>query len=243
MIDVLHGDGLTVLRTLPDASVDAIVTDPPYCSGSVSEAGRQGADGQGLRSNSESAKRFGWFKADNMGTAGLAWLLRAIAFESTRLLRDGGSLCVFCDWRMVANIEPAIESSGLRFRNLLVWDKGTMGLGTGFRMQHELALHFTNGSGASFYDRSVGNVLRARRVHVSDREHPTQKPVDLMAQIIRVVSPPGGMVVDPFAGSGSTLVACALEGRRAIGVERDREYVGIATRRVAEASTQTRIDP
>lgn len=234
----LHlGDALEVMASLADGSVASVVMDPPYCSGSVGEAQRVSAKGQGLRSGN--LQRFGWFTGDNMGTAGLVWLLRSIAFESVRLLRDGGSLCVFCDWRMVANLQPAIESAGLRFQNLLVWDKTAMGLGTGFRMQHELVLHFVKGVG-DYHDRATSNVLRAKRVHASDREHQTQKPVDLMAQIIKVVTPPGELVLDPFAGSASTGVAALEGGYRFVGIERDAAYHAIATARLAAAQAPQR---
>jgi site-specific DNA-methyltransferase (adenine-specific) len=228
-----HGDCLDLLRAMPDASVDAVVTDPPYCAGAVSESQRTSAGGQGLRS--ENIKRFGWFVGDNMGTAGLAWLLRSIACEAARVCKPSGSLVVFCDWRMMATLQPAIESAGMRFQNLVVWDKGNMGLGSGFRAQHELALHFTNGK-PEYHDRSTGNVICTRRVSAVDREHQTQKPVELMAKLIRVVCPQGGTVVDPFCGSGSTGVACAENDRNFIGFERDSGYVEIARRRIAEAA-------
>ena len=109
---VIHGDALQVMQGMPDATIDAVVMDPPYCSGSVSEASRSAAKGQGLRR--ENINRFGWFVGDNMGTAGLVFLLRSVAFESIRLLRGSGSLLVFCDWRMVPNRAPAIGSASLR---------------------------------------------------------------------------------------------------------------------------------
>jgi DNA modification methylase len=236
---VHHGDALDLLRGLPDASVDAVVTDPPYCSGGVGEASRQRAEGQGLRS--ESLRKLGWFVGDDMGTAGLVWLLRAMAFEATRLLKPGGSLLVFCDWRMVSNLAPAIESAGLRSQNLLVWDKGAMGLGSGFRMQHELVLHYAHGVG-SFHDKGTSNVLRARRVHATEREHQTQKPVDLLEQILEVVLPPGGIVLDPFAGSGTTGVAALLRGRRFVGAERDAGHVATARDRCAGSAGEYRDD-
>jgi DNA modification methylase len=247
--DVIRADALTVLRSMETASVDAIVTDPPYCAGAVSEAQRTRAAGQGLRS--ENIRRFGWFTGDNMGTAGLVWLLREMAFEATRVVRPTGSVVVFCDWRMLSALQPAIESAGLRYQNLVVWDKGSMGLGLGFRAQHELAMrfgvtdpehpdpeafgmHFTLGD-PEYHDKGTGNVLRAGRVRADDREHQTQKPVELMRQIVRVVCPPGGCVVDPFCGSGSTGVAAVLEGREFFGADRDPEHVETARRRIAEA--------
>jgi DNA modification methylase len=234
--EIIHGDALDVMRGMRAATVDAMVMDPPYCAGAVSEAQRTRAAGQGLRS--ENLRRFGWFVGDNMGTAGLAFLLRSIAVEAARVLWDHASLVVFCDWRMVATLQPAIESAGLRFQNLVVWDKEHMGLGAGFRAQHELILHFTNGA-PQYHDRSTSNVIRCRRVTSGDREHQTQKPVELMRRLIRVVCPPSGVVLDPFCGSGSTGVASLEEGRSFIGIERDPEHVETARRRIADAQAQT----
>lgn len=117
---VVHGDALEVLDSLPDASVDAVVCDPPYCSGSVGEAPRVAAKGQGIRS--ENLRRFGWFTGDNMGTAGLVFLLRAVAFACVRVVRPEGHLVVFTDWRQLPNVAPALESAGLRYQNLVVWN-------------------------------------------------------------------------------------------------------------------------
>ncbi len=228
-------DALEFLRSLPDASVDALVTDPPYCSGSVAESARAGAVKQGVRD----ASRFGgWFVGDNMGTAGLVWLLRSVAFEACRFLKPSGSAVVFCDWRQVPNLAPAIESSGLRYQNMVVWDKGAMGLGVGFRAQHEIALHFTNGAPA-YHSRSESNVIRCKRVSATEREHQTQKPVELMERIVRVVSPHGGLVVDPFAGAGTTGVAAVLSGRRFAGSERDARHVSTSMARLATAGATT----
>lgn len=229
---VIYGDCLQVMAGMSAASVDAIITDPPYCSGSVSEASRTAAKGQGLRS--QNRNRFGWFKGDNMGTAGLAFLLRAMAFESVRLLRGSGSLLCFCDWRMVLNVAPAIESAGLRYQNMVIWDKGSMGLGQGFRAQHEVILHFTNGR-PEYHDKGASNVVKCPRIG-REREHQTEKPVALMEQLIRVVCPPCGVVLDPFGGSGSTAVAAKNLGRAAICIERDAAHVETARRRLKAAA-------
>ena len=226
-----HGDCLERMRAMPDACVDAIITDPPYCAGSVSESGRSAAKYQGLRQGT--AARMGWFVGDNMTTAGLAWLLRMVAFEARRVMRHTGHMLCFMDWRMSPTLLPAIESAGLRYQNLVVWDKGVMGLGCGFRSNHELIGHFTNGS-PEYHDASRGNILRHSRVRSGDREHQTQKPVGLMRDLIAVTVPPGGVVLDPFAGSGSTLLAAITSGRDAIGIERDAGFVEIAERRVGE---------
>lgn len=234
---IYHGDCLDVLTAFEPGAIDAFVTDPPYCSGGATESGRGSAIGQGLRSKTLKSGRFSWFDTDNMTTGGLVWLLRGIGSEALRVLPDGGSAVMFADWRMVPTLAPAIESSGLRYQNLLVWNKGSMGLGTGFRMQHEMALHFTKGVG-SYHDRSIGNVLTHKRPSKRDRLHPTEKPVDLMAEIVSVVAPPGGTVIDPFGGSGSTGAACLKEGRRFIGVERSEAYADISARRLEGSIAQ-----
>jgi len=76
---------------------------------------------------------------------------------------------------------------------------------------------------------------------VPGNHHPTVKPVDLMRWLCRLVTPPGGLVLDPFAGSGTTGVACAAEGLQFLGMEREEQYVEIAMRRVATAYAQGRL--
>lgn len=227
------GDALEVLPTL--GRVDAVVTDPPYCSGAVSEASRTSAKGQGLRS--DTIARMGWFVGDNMGTAGLVFLLRSVAFRALEVLDPSGHMLFFCDWRMVPNLAPAIESSGARFQNLVVWDKENMGLGMGFRAQHEMILHFSAGS-PKYHDLGTANIIKAGRITAAEREHQTQKPVSLLSQLIEVVSAPRGVVLDPFMGSGSTGVACVETGRAFVGVERDENHFDIACRRIEQAYKQ-----
>ena len=75
-----------------------------------------------------------------------------------------------------------------------------------------------------------------RPAALAANHHPTVKPVALMRWLVRLVTPPGGLVLDPFAGSGSTGVACVMEGLRFVGIEQDAEYAEIARRRVAHAA-------
>lgn len=235
-VRVIEGDCLDALRALPDGCADAVITDPPYCSGAATEAGRGSATHQGLRSETMRSGRFDWFGADNMTTSGLMWLLRSIAVEATRVVRPEGSLLAFCDWRMVTSLAPAMESAGFRLRNLIIWDKGHFGCGSGFRPQHEMVMHLTKRA-PKFYAADVGNVIRSKRVHSSDRDHPTEKPSDLMRQLIRVVSAPGGLILDPFAGSGTTGVAAALEGRRCLLIEKEPAYAAICRERIAKVTS------
>jgi site-specific DNA-methyltransferase (adenine-specific) len=218
--------------------VDAVITDPPYCSGGFSEAGKQAAKGMGLRS--ETIRETGWFVNDNMTSAGLCWLMGFVGGWCRRAVKTGGTLTAFTDWRMAVQLAPAIESSGWRYQNMLVWAKPNPGLGTGFRAQHELALHFSNGT-PQYYSFNNGNVLSVSRVHTSDREHQTEKPVELIEAILETVTPIGGVALDPFMGSGTTGVAALKLGRKFIGIEIEPKYFDIACRRIEEAWKQPRL--
>lgn len=239
-VAIYHGDCLEVMGSL-EGSIDvaAVVTDPPYCSGAATEAGKGGATHQGLRSETIRTGRFDWFDADNMTTQGLAWLLRGLAVQSAKLLAKDGSLLAFCDWRMAFAVGPAMESAGFRLRNLLVWDKGNFGCGTGFRPQHEMILHLTRRS-PSFHAMDVGNVLKASRVGNKSKVHPTEKPVELIVDLVRVAAPPGGLVLDPFMGAGTTGIACLKTDRRFIGIEIDEAHCEAAAEKFDRAYCDSR---
>jgi DNA modification methylase len=227
------GDCMEILPTL--GKVDAVVTDPPYSSGGFTQSAISKAKGQGLRS--ETIRAEGWFAGDAMTAAGGAFLLREVARCAFAATTANATLTVFTDWRVSALYAPAIESARWRYQNLLVWDKGNAGLGTGFRAQHELALHFSKGA-PPYFSASYGNVLKCSRVHSTEREHQTQKPVELIEQIAETVSGIGATILDPFMGSGTTLVACQKLGRAGIGIEIDPDYFQIACKRVDEAMRQ-----
>jgi site-specific DNA-methyltransferase (adenine-specific) len=186
-VTLYHGDALEVLAALPDASLDCILTDPPYCSGASLEA-QKNTPAQGLRSATVQAAGFRWFAADNMSTAGLMALLRSLLIEGRRVLRPDRSAFVFTDWRMVPIMAPALEASGLRYRNLLVWDKGSPGLGNGFKPAHELVMEFTNGS--TEYRASMGRTSSAPPRRVRRERARAQKPVTLLARSC-ALHPPG----------------------------------------------------
>lgn len=240
-VTIYHGEAIEVLDTLATGSVDLLLTDPPYASGGSLEA-QKNTKAQGLRTATVQAADFSWFAADNMTTGGLIWLLRASLVRARRLLAPNRAALVFTDWRMVPHLAPALESSGLRYRNMIVWDKGHAGLGTGFKPAHEVVLEYANG--ATEYQVLDGqNVIRAGRVHASERDHNAQKPVGLLAEFIRVCAPVGGLVLDPFMGSGSTLVAAKSSHRRAVGIELEERYCEVAAARCSQGVLASWIAP
>lgn len=231
-VTLFHGDCLEEMKKLAPNSIDAVVTDPPYSSGTRRE-GAKGIRKAMTRGHEDET----WFGTDSLTTNGFVWLMRACAVEWQRVLKPGGHALVFIDWRMMPPLAGAIESADLRHAGLLVWDKTYFGMGSCFRNQHELILHFTKGVGTPPRRRDVGNVLSFKPIR--NGEHPTEKPIDLMRTLISVVAGSGDAILDPFAGSGATLTAGVLEGCNVIGVERDPQYSEIARKRIEDARSRT----
>lgn len=222
---IYHGDALNVL--VDPIYIDAVVTDPPYASGTRLEANKS-SSGAMLRAGRFADRPI---DLDQMTTTGFVWLLRAIAQGVYSLLPDGGSFLSFIDWRQWPNLVGALETCNYRVQGMLVWDKGHFGLGNGFRSQHELICHASKGV-PTIYDKGCGNVFRFPRQEPID--HPSPKPEGLVRRLIEVVTPLGGTVLDPFMGAGTTLRAAKDCGRRVIGIEIDERYCEIAAKRLAQ---------
>lgn len=231
---ILNGDCLNLIREIPSDSIDAVIADPPYSSGAVLEAQKQTAGRQGIRDNVKKNQRFSWFSGNNMTTAGITYLIRELGVEFERVCKNGASILVFCDWRMAINFAPALESCGLIYKNLVVWDKGSFGMGNGFRNQHELIVHVVKGK-AVFNSASYGNVIKCKRTyHKKERIHPTEKPVKLLCDLIEVVTKENDTILDPFFGSGSLGEACKIKNRDFIGIEKNQLYHQASVKRLAD---------
>lgn len=224
-ITIYWGDCLEVMDELPAASVAAVVTDPPYSSGTRREGQK------GLRKSMNRGAADGdWFGTDCLTTNGFLWLMRACARDWRRLLVDGGHVLSFIDWRMYPALAGAIESVDMRHAGLLVWDKRVFGMGSCFRNQHELIVHFTKGMGRPPARRDCPNVLSVAGIRGA--EHETEKPEALIKKLLAVVTHPGDVVFDPFMGSGTSLVCAKALGRQAIGIEIEEKHCELAARRL-----------
>lgn len=219
--EIYLGDCLQTMESLPESCVDLVLTDPPFSSGTRREAAK------GIRkSMNRTTDDAAWFGSDSLTTNGFLFLLRSCALEWHRLLKPGGHVLCFIDWRMEATLADAIESADLRRAGLIVWDKTFFGMGSCFRNQHELILHFTKGVGSPPLRRDVGNVIQAKPIRGG--RHPTEKPDDLLGRLIEVACPSDGVVLDSFFGSGSTGIAAVKRHRGFIGIERERPYFDMA---------------
>lgn len=216
---VLDGCADLCIADMPDAYVDAIVTDPPYAS--------LGQSGSAL------VKR-----AHNAGPAAVAdsqfyeaWLRDQVE-QWTRVLKPTGAVWMTCDWRGAMALERVCARYGYKQPTVGVWDRERVGMGYMLRKSYECFALATRPD----FARATASEVDLWRLPwgPGDRKtgHPAEKPVELMRRAVRLVCPPGGVVLDPFCGSGSTLVAALAEGCRAIGFEREDEYAALARSRL-----------
>lgn len=217
-VTLYHGDCREVLP-LVDGTFDCVITDPPYSSGGFQEAGKSGGS-IGTRGSETIA-------LDNLSTRGYERLMR----EVLRHCNQADEIYVFTDWRMWINTFDAIEAGGWRVRNMLVWDKVAMGMGMPWRNQHEL-IAYGKRTPAQILDGKRGNVLQAKRS--GNAHHPTEKPLGLMAQLASNTK--ATRICDPFAGSGTTLVAAKQVGVPAVGIELSEAYCEVIATRLAQGA-------
>ncbi len=223
------GDCIEVMDDLDDVSVDVVLTDPPYSSGGRRENARSIR-----KSMTRAVEDDDWIRSDAMSTTGFVYLLRQCGLQWRRVLKPGGHVLSFIDWRMTDHLGAALESADLRRHPTLVWDKQRLGMGAIFRNQHEFIVHMSAGNPTPPQRRDVPNVIGVPPVR--DGDHPTEKPERLLRTLLSVVTPPHGIVLDPFAGSGATLTAAASLGHKAIGIEADERYCEVIARRMSQGA-------
>jgi DNA modification methylase len=200
---------------IPDGAIDSVIVDPPY-----------GMSYRGLNNNRapilNDERPFIWFLP-----------------EAFRVLRDGGAILCFCQWRGQEDFRRSIELAGFRIMSQVIWRRSRSGMGhTGctFSPTHDVIWFAVKGR-FRFPAGRPASVLDFPNVPTLQRVHSTQKPTQLMAELVRAVTPPGGIVYDPCCGSGSTGVAAVSAGFRFIGMDLSRDNVAVARRRLSAAAT------
>lgn len=232
-----HGDCLSWLRTLPDESVDAVITDPPYSSGGAFRGDRM-SDTDDKYTQSGHKGRLPSFEGDTRDQRSFAYWEALVLSECLRVTKHGGVVAVFTDWRQLPSTTDAVQAGGWCWRGIAVWDKteGTRPQSGRFRSQCEYVVWGSRGA-LSLDRRSpcLPGVVRAA-TRVDDKHHQTGKPTEVMRWLAKFCES-GGVILDPFAGSGTTGVAALLEGRSFVGCERSTEYFEIARRRLEAADS------
>jgi DNA modification methylase len=226
-------DAALVSRLMGHVPAQMVFTDPPYnlaVNGFVVGQGRH--------------REFA-FGAGEMSPVQFADFLTETLALTASVMADGAIAFVCMDWRHMPELLIAVTRAKLAMMNLCVWTKTNAGMGAFYRSQHELVFVLKKGERPHINNFELGQKGRSRSNVWSYRgmnsfgagrdellaAHPTVKPVTLVADAIKDVSHRGGIVFDPFLGSGTTVIAAHRTGRRCYGMELDPLYVDLVIRR------------
>lgn len=227
MIKLYNDDCLNVLKTIKSASVDLIVTDPPYktiSGGNKTPKWKTKWYGSVLSRNDgkifdyNNVNHFEWIK------------------ECYRVLKPNTHFYIMTNVLNMFELKQIAENIGFVLHNVLVWKKNNCVVNRWYMKNCEFTLFFRKG------DAKTINNVNSTMVHEfnnpTHKQHPTEKPVELMKYYIENSSNKGDLVLDPFMGAGATLVACKSLNRDCIGIELDKKYFDIAKSRVDDNNTQ-----
>jgi len=202
---IINGDCLSILPTLPASSVDFLLTDPPYI------ARYKSRDGRTIPNDDNSA-----------------WLKPAFA-EIFRVLRRDTFCVSFYGWPHADRFMQAYRAAGFRVVGHFVFPKRYTSGSKFLRYQHECAYLLVKGYPKEPAD-IIGDVIDW--TYSGNKLHPTQKPLSVLLPLVETFSPPRGVVLDPFSGSGTSLLAAKMLGRSYFGIELDAKYHAIASQRL-----------
>lgn len=226
-ITLIHGDCMDYMRELPDNSIDAIISDPPY-----------GIDFCSPRTNNH----------DKIANDGFEEFQKALPLwlsEFKRVLSDTGCCCCGGGGNKPVSQIFTIEiiKAGFHLVQTLIWDKQTIGLGWHYRPSYETIIVFSKSKKYNWFDDSkkVSNIIRMNNIIPQKGDHPTPKPIDLMRTLIRLHTAPGMTVLDPFLGGGTTALAADIEHRKCIGIELKHEYYELAKQRLINHQSQGKL--
>lgn len=235
---IFCGDALDAAsydRLLGGSLAAQVISDPPY---NVAIPNNVSGNGKVRHGNFAMA-------SGEMSSAAFTGFLKAVFTHVARHSVDGSIHSHFMDWRHVGEMHAAGSAVYSELKNIIVWDKGVGGQGAFYRSQHELIFVFKNGTAPHQNNFGLGaggryrtNVWKYRGLNTGGRNrleelamHPTVKPVQMLADAMLDCSSKGDLVLDPFGGSGSTLIAAQKVGRRARLIEIDPRYVDVMVRR------------
>lgn len=217
---------------------DLVITDPPY---NVKIAANVSGKGQTKHGNFAMA-------SGEMSPSEFAHFLSTVLTHARNTSKNGSLHYVFTDWRAIGLLDQVGKELYSALLNIAVWVKSNAGMGSFYRSQHEMVAVFKNGTKPHVNNIQLGRMGRHRsnvwqypgtsgfsKTRNKDlTDHPTVKPVGLLIDAIRDASGPGDLILDPFGGSGSTLLAAHIAGRRATLIEIDPAYVDVILRRFHE---------
>lgn len=262
-IKLFNDDCLKVLAGIPNESVDLVVTDCPYhivsggCTNDAVKIGRYSECGGIFHKSRKRESHGGCYVGDtqhvNLGgifdefdascytKQGKLFKHNEIKFsewlpELYRVLKPASHCYIMINPRNLKDLQTDAEKAGFIFQNLIVWDKGNATPNKYYMNAYELILMLRKGRAKNINNLGSKNILRVPNI-VRNKQHPTEKPAELMQLLIENSSQEGDVILDPFMGVGGTGVACMNSKRDFIGIEIDEKYYTIAESRMKPKET------
>jgi len=214
-----RGDAVAWLRTLPNESIDLVVTDPPYES-----LEKHRAIGTTTRLKHSKASSNDWFEIFPNDR------FAELFAEIYRVMKKNTHFYLYCDPETMFFAKPVAEAAGFKFWKQIIWDKVSIGMGYHYRARYECILFFEKGK-RKLNDLGIADIISVPRVRGG---YPAEKPPQVTEVLIKQSTVPGELVIDPFMGSGSSGVAAAALGRQFLGNDLCAEAIDITRRRLNE---------
>jgi len=218
-----RGDAVAWLRTLPNESIDLVVTDPPYES-----LEKHRAIGTTTRLKHSKASSNDWFEIFPNARFG------ELFTEVYRVLKKNTHFYLYCDPETMFVAKPLAEAAGFKFWKQIIWDKVQIGMGYHYRARYECILFFEKGK-RKLNDLGVADIITCPRIRGG---YPAEKPPRVTTVLIEQSTQPGELVIDPFMGSGSSGVAAVTLNRHFLGNDLCTEAIDITRARLLEAGAK-----
>lgn len=223
MINLLHGDCLELMKSIPDKSIDMVLTDPPY---KMITGGMKSGFSYGTGNIFQSSGNGLLFKYNDIDVSDWSQLV----FDK---LKDNSHAYFFVNSLNIAQFIIELKRVGFIHQNVLVWKKNNKNTSRTYMKDCEYILFFRKGKHKTINKPGTATVLEFK--NPKPKNHPTEKPVDLLELLTLNSSNVNMTILDPFMGSGSTGVACVNLNRKFIGIEKDDKYFEIAKNRIEDA--------
>lgn len=211
---LFQSDAIEWLRTIPNASIDCVITDPAYESL------------EKHRARGTTPRLVDWFPIFRNDR------YHDLFTEFYRILKNNTHCYIYCDQETMFVIKPIAEACGFRFWKAIIWDKVSIGMGYHYRSQYEMILFFEKGK-RKLNNRSDADIIRCKRIL---KGYPTEKPPAVSEVLIKQSTNPGEIVLDCFMGSASTGTAAIECDRKFLGCDISSRSIELATDRFAQTA-------
>ena len=248
-------DCLELMKSIPSGTIDHCITDPPYNISGYDDKRKIGwLESNPLWTETKSFKKIDE-KWDKFGDASYTYFTKEWISEVKRIVKPNGNILIFGSYHNIYRVGVILEDLDLKINNSIIWYKRNAFPNITGRMlceSTEQIVWAVNGSKKkaknwTFNNKELKNLTQNGKqmrnmwdipmTPISEKsqgKHPSQKPLELSNRLIIGFSNPGDLIIDPFAGSGSFLVAAKQLGRNYIGVEQEVEFADLANRRLLD---------